>query len=210
MSGFISGYYQFSIWTMRLAYLNVCWVVFTLLGLGIFGFMPATTAMFAIVRKWHNGETDIPVFSTFWETYRTEFLKTNAIGLVLLVVGYVLIVELHILRAQESMVYYIVSFVVLTTLALYVVVLTYFFPIFVHFNLKTIDYLKWPFIIGIIHPILTVFMLGVIGGAYYLIWISIPALFFFFGGSVSAFFIMWAASKTFSKYETQTQKVVVG
>src|SRR5699024_3155641 len=183
MSGFISGYYQFSIWTMRLAYLNVCWVVFTLLGLGIFGFMPATTAMFAIVRKWHNGETDIPVFSTFWETYRTEFLKTNAIGLVLLVVGYVLIVELHILSAQESMVYYIVSFLFITSLSIFLFIFTFFFFIFIHFNLKTIDYLKCSFIIGIFHPIFIVCMLGFIWCAYSLIWLSLPALFFFFGGS---------------------------
>ncbi|MDY0409053.1 YesL family protein [Virgibacillus soli] len=201
MSGFVGGYYRFSLWTMRLAYLNFCWVLFTIFGLVLFGFMPATTAMFAVIRKWQQGQEDIPIFSTFWKTYRTEFFKTNGIGMILFAIGYLLIIEFNILRLQDSIVYQIVSFSVLVTIVIYIVVVIYFFPIFVHFKLKFIDYLKWPFIIGIKHPILTVFILCVTGIVYYTTWISIPALLFFFGGSVTALFTSWAVSQTFQMYE---------
>ena len=48
-------------------------VCFTMLGIGVFGFMPATTALFSVTRKWIMGKTDIPIFKTFWQAYRGEF-----------------------------------------------------------------------------------------------------------------------------------------
>ncbi|GIO27088.1 YesL family protein [Ornithinibacillus bavariensis] len=203
MNGIVNGYYRFSVWIMRFALLNLYWLAFTALGLVVLGFMPATTAMFAVVRKWVKGEEDVPILATFWKTFHTEFWKTNGLGLILFLIGYFLVIELNILRAQESIVYLIVSFTVIVTLILYVIVLTFFFPIFVHFRLRIVDYLMWPFIVGVKHPILTVFIFVVIGIAYQITWTSIPALFFFFGGSLTSFFIMWAVSKTFPYYEKQ-------
>ncbi|NBJ70827.1 MULTISPECIES: DUF624 domain-containing protein [Clostridia] len=202
MHTFVNGYYRFSVWTVRLAYLNFCWMFFTILGMGVFGLMPATSAMFMIVRKWMQGEEDMPIFRLFWTAYRENFVKTNSIGFVFIFIGYFLVIEFNILRAQESFIYYIVSYSVLGTLLLYAVVLLYFFPVFVHFNLKWLDYLKWPFIIGICHPILTIFLFGVLSVVHYFVWITIPALLFFFGGSLTALFVMWAASQSFAKYET--------
>lgn len=201
MHGFVKGYYTFSVWAMRLAYLNMLWVFFSLIGLIIFGVMPATTAMFVVVRKWMMEDEDIPIFATFWDAYRENFLKTNGLGLLLFIIGYILVMEFQILRLQESIGYFIVSYGVLALFVLYAIVLTYFFPIYVHFNLKTIDYIKWPFIIGIVHPILTIFLIFGIVVAIYFIFMTIPAILFFFGGSVTAYFIMWGASKTFEKYE---------
>ncbi len=201
MHGFIAGYYKFSVWAMKLAYVNLLWTIFTLLGFGVFGFMPATVAMFSVIRKWNMGEEDIPVFKTFWDTYRKEFFKANGLGIILFIIGYILVIEFQILRLQENIIYFIVSFGVLAVFILYAIVLTYFFPIYVHFNLKITDYLKWPFIIGVVHPILTLFMMGGFAAIVYVTYITIPAILFFFGGSVTAYFIMWGASKTFEKYE---------
>ncbi|MEI3612679.1 YesL family protein [Pseudogracilibacillus sp. SO30301A] len=201
MHGFIAGYYKFSVWAMKLAYVNLLWTIFTLLGFGVFGFMPATVAMFSVIRKWNMGEEDIPVFKTFWDSYRKEFFKANGLGIILFIIGYILVIEFQILRQQENIIYFIVSFGVLAIFILYAIVLTYFFPIYVHFNLKITDYLKWPFIIGVVHPILTLFMMGGFAAIVYVTYITIPAILFFFGGSVTAYFIMWGASKTFEKYE---------
>lgn len=201
MHGFVAGYYTFCVWLMRLAYLNFLWMLFSVLGLFIFGLMPATTAMFAVVRKWIMGEEDIPIFPTFWGTYRKDFFKTNILGVILFLIGYMLIMEFKILRLQEDSLYIMVSFSVLAILILYVIVLTYFFPIYVHFNLEITDYLKWPFIVGIVHPILTLFLIVGTLLLTYVTFMTIPALLFFFGGSAIAFFIMWGVSKTFPKYE---------
>ena len=138
MSGFINGYYTFSVWITRLAYLNFLWVIFTLLGLGLFGIMPATVAMFAVVRKWNMGEKDIAIFKLFWQTYRQEFVKANVFGLILFGLGYILSIEFQIISTQTSLTYLIVRFSILAIALLYVIILLYFFPIFVHFNLKSL------------------------------------------------------------------------
>ncbi|WP_404455562.1 YesL family protein [Virgibacillus necropolis] len=204
MKGFVNGYYNLCVWVMKFAYVNLLWVSFTLLGLIVFGFTPATTAMFAVVRKWIMGEKDIAIFKLFWKTYRNEFFKANLLGGLLFILGYILSIELQILRAQDSLVYFIASFGVIAVIILYLIVLMYFFPILVHFNLRTVQYIKWPFIIGIIHPILTVFLIVGVVLINYITFITIPALLFFFGGSVTAYALMWGASQTFAKYEKAT------
>lgn len=201
MKGFVKGYYTLAVWITRFAYVNLLWVMFTILGLLIFGFIPATVAMFSVVRKWIVGDKDIAIFKVFWDSYKSEFLKANLIGYILFIIGYLLTIEFQILRAQESLVYLIASYGVIAVFILYFIVLLYFFPIFVHFNLKAIHYIKWPLIVGIVHPILTIFLTVAVISINYITFLTIPALLFFFGGSVTAFIIMWGASKTFSKYE---------
>ncbi|MFS0750058.1 YesL family protein [Oceanobacillus sp. 1P07AA] len=203
MTSIAQGYYTIAVWITRFAYVNILWVAFTILGLGIFGFMPATVAMFAIVRKWNIGDPDIAIFPLFWKTYRQEFLKTNGLGLLLAAIGYLLTIEFQILGTQTSLIYQMVQFSVVVMLILFVMVVAYFFPIYVHFNLKTMDYIKWPFIIGIIHPILTVVLLVGVGLLLSITFYLLPALLFLFGGSVSAYILMWGVSKTFAKYEAR-------
>lgn len=201
MKGFVSGYYTFCIWITRFAYLNLLWALFTITGLVIFGFFPATTAMFAVTRKWILGEKEIAIFSTFWEVYKKEFLKSNILGLLLFLVGYVLSIEFQILRTMDEVAYFIASYAVLVFFLILFIVLLYIFPIYTHFNLKVFTYLKWSLVIGMIHPILTVFLMFVVIGLNYAVFLYIPGLLFFFGGSVTAYILMWGVSKTFPKYE---------
>ncbi len=201
MSGFIASYYHFSVWVTRFAYLNFLWIIFSVAGLLVFGILPATAAMFSVVRKWINKETDIPIFSTFWRSYRKEFSKINVLGYVILGIGYLMTIEFQILRSQEHIAYLFASFGVVGLFLLYMIILLYIFPIFAHFKLRSLEYIKWAFVIGIGHPLLTVFLMGVTSGLFYFIYLTIPALLFFFGGSVFAYIVTWGAQQTFSKYE---------
>ncbi|PAV31158.1 hypothetical protein CIL05_00415 [Virgibacillus profundi] len=201
MQGIANGFYRIMEWVTRFAYVNLLWVAFTLLGLVLFGFMPATTAMFGVVRKWVRGEEDAPIFPTFWKVYRDEFLRSNVIGIILFGVGYLLTIEFQILRTQVSTAYYIASFGVIAQAILYAIIVAYFFPIFVHFKLKFTQYFKWPFVVGIMHPILTIFLLIAVAALNLVTFKVMPGLLFFFGGSVTAFILMWGASLTFAKFE---------
>ncbi|BAC15163.1 hypothetical conserved protein [Oceanobacillus iheyensis HTE831] len=205
MTSIAQGYYSIAVWITRFAYVNILWIAFTILGLGIFGLIPATVAMFAVVRKWNMGEQDIAIFPLFWKTYRQEFVKANGLGLLLAAVGYLLTIEFQILGTQTSLIYQMVQFSVVVILILFAMVVAYFFPIYVHFNLKFMDYIKWPFIIGVIHPILTVVLLVGVGLLLSITFYSLPALLFFFGGSVTAYILMWGVSKTFGKYEVNNK-----
>ncbi|WP_217586492.1 YesL family protein [Lentibacillus saliphilus] len=201
MNGFANGFYRVAEWITRLAYINLLWIAFTLAGLIIFGFAPATAAMFGVVRKWVSGDDDIPVFKTFWTIYKKEFWKVMGLGFILAAVGYIIYIEFSILRTQESVVYYIASFGVIAQFLLYFIVAMYVFPIYAHFDLKSFSYIKWAFAIGMSHPILTVFLAVVTNVLLYVATMTVPVLVFFFGGSVTAFILTWGISKTFPAYE---------
>lgn len=201
MEGIANGFYRFSEWIMRFAYVNLLWIGFTLLGLIFLGFMPATAAMFGVIREWVRGNDDIPVFQTFWRIYREEFLKVNILGVILFLIGYILSIEYQILRSQTETIYYVASFGVIVQFILYAIVLVYILPIFVHFKLKLMQYFKWSFIIGLMHPIINVVLVVAVLLLNIITYYTIPGLLLFFGGSVSAFILMWGASLTFSKFE---------
>lgn len=199
MESLAYGLYRITEKIARLAYVNMLWVLFTLLGLGVFGLLPATSAMFAVIRKWQMGEEDVPVYKTFWHYYRKDFLKVNLLGHILLITGYILSIEYQILRSVDATVYYIASFGVIAQLILYVIVLIYFFPVFAHFRLKSGDYFKWPFVIGISHPIMTVFLVASVVVLQFAAYKFMPALLLFFGPSITASILMWGSTQTFSQ-----------
>lgn len=73
---------------IKLIILNVLWFLFTIVGLVIFSFMPATASVYMIIRKWMNGENlDNNVFLDFWKHFKANFVKTNLVGLVFLIIG---------------------------------------------------------------------------------------------------------------------------
>lgn len=197
------GYYQICIWIMRMAYINLLWIAFSLLGLGVFGFFPSTVAMFVVIRKWVTGEKDIPIFQTFWDAFKKDFIKTNVLGYILFFVGFILYIDLKFVQGQSSVFFTILKFGLLILFFIYFIILLYIFPIFVHFQLTFKQYIKWSIVIGIVHPILTLLMVAGVLVAYYVTFSMVPGLMIFFGGSTIAFVIMWGAFQTFSKFEFQ-------
>jgi len=200
LKGLMGGLYRASEWAMRLAYVNLLWILFILLGLGLFGAMPATVAMFAVTRKWVMGDTDIPVFVTFWRAYRGEFVQANLIGLALVVIGGVLYLDVKYFYAQHTPIFQIIEIAILSLLLLFWIIVLYIFPVFVHFQLKTLDYFKYAFFIGVSHPLRTLMM--VVGSVVVFIMItSFPQLIFLFSGSGLSFWLMWLAFQSFPKLE---------
>lgn len=200
------SYYNFGKKAMNLLLLNFLWVIFTLLGLGIFGLLPATTAVFSITRKWARNEEGFPIFKTFWKTYKKEFVQSNLYGLVFAGVTYLLLVSYRILQTQIALPYLIASYIVIGLLLLVLVGVTYFFPIYVHFDLKKSDYLKWPLIIGINHPILTLLLVGGVGLLQYLAMQYSPGILLFIGTSLTAYIISWGVSKIYPLYTAENYK----
>ena len=56
---------NFCEWIWRFMILNFLWVVFVIAGGVVLGIMPSTVATFYILRKWVQGNFDIPIFKTF-------------------------------------------------------------------------------------------------------------------------------------------------
>ncbi len=200
LSGLSGRIFKISEWISRLAYINILWLLFTLAGLIVFGLMPSTVALFTVVRKWVLGQKDVTVFSLFWNTYRKEFVKSNILGVVLVIFGYVLYVDLVFIPA-EGIFYTLVRFGVLVISFLFLIVLLYIFPVYVHYEWKINMYLKYAFILGASYPHLTFGMMISLLILYTILTI-IPGIIPFFSVSLLALIIMWIANQVFLKAES--------
>ena len=69
---------NFCEWIWRFMILNFLWVVFVIAGGVVLGIMPSTVATFYILRKWVQGNFDMPIFKTFKSVYKKEFVNSRS------------------------------------------------------------------------------------------------------------------------------------
>ncbi|MFC0272682.1 YesL family protein [Metabacillus herbersteinensis] len=193
-------------WIVRLIWTNILWFVFTVAGLGIFGIMPATVALFTVTRKWKMKDLDVSILKTFKETFRKEFVRSNTIGLFFGVIGLMLYIDLKI---AESMVgifsvilYVFISFITL----LYMNAIIHFFPLYVHYQYSLKEYIKQSFIISLISPSSTILIgMGLLFIGYLLK--NMPGLIPFISAVFPAYWIMNVCLKRFNTLENQQTKI---
>ncbi|WP_214482476.1 YesL family protein [Bacillus sp. SM2101] len=189
--------YTITEWITRFLLLNLYWILFSLVGLVFLGVFPATTAMFSISRKWIQGDIDIPIFKTFWSYFRSDFLKANMLGFLLIILGFGLYVDFVYVKSLNSALGIILLGSTLLLTALFIITILNLFPIYAHYELNIFQYIQRAFSIGILHPIRTIMMaLGVIG--IYFISSAFPGFIIFFSGSLLSYLITWIASRNFS------------
>ncbi|MCM3443496.1 YesL family protein [Metabacillus halosaccharovorans] len=194
------AFVRFTEWFSRVAYINLLWISFTLLGLVVFGFIPATVAMFAVMRKWQKGNLTEPVFQSFWGFYRKEFAKSNSSGLVLGIIGYILYADIFILNFDESLSMQIVKLLLYILALVYFMILAFFFPVYVHFDMKWYQYLKMVTLIVFAAPLQAVLMLLIGYGMVFLL-IKMPILMLFLLGSLISYVWLLIALPTFTRLE---------
>ena len=183
----------------RMAYVNLLWIFFTILGLGVLGIMPATVSLFAITRKWVMSEQDIPVFKTFWQTYRKEFIKSNLLGVILFAIGYILYIDLAFLPVGGF--FKVIRWGLIVCGLLYIIILLYIFPIYVQYEWKNRLYIKYALLLGAAHPHYTLLMIiGVV--ALYYISAMIPGLIPFFSIALLSYIVMWTSYRVIKRIET--------
>lgn len=189
---------------MQLAYLQLLWISFTIMGLGVLGIFPATAAMFSVVRKWIMGENDLPVLATFWKTYKTEFVKVNGLGLILVAIGWLLYVDYHFFTFGDSIGISILKVITLLVTYFFITTCIYFFPIYVHYHYRFFEYIKYSLLYSLASPLKSAGIF-IISYAIYFILMKVPALFLFFSGSIVSYIWMWYVYPTIASMQKKDQ-----
>lgn len=193
-------------WIMKLAYANLLWFLFTILGIGLFGFMPASVALFTVVRKWLKKDIDIPIFQTFFQTFKKDFIKANKIGILFVLVGYVLYIDSMFIKNVTGTMQMALIVPFLIACLFYLITLLYIFPVYVHYELTVLQYIRNSFFIGILNPISTLLMiisislLGILFG-------YLPEIVPFFSIVLIAIITMWGSNRTFHKMELKRKRL---
>jgi uncharacterized membrane protein YesL len=219
MRGMMGGFYKLSEWIMRLAVINVLWLLcsipFWLLGINAFlsmqsttnadqirsllqqsvilmaivspfTFFPATSAMFSVARKWVMGDTDVPLFRTYFRSYKTNFKQAMVGGIIYAVLFAILIIDYQVYLTNIRGLG-IVAYLFIALMLLLVVSLHHFFSLLAHFHMKTMQLLKNALVLTIGRPIRSIMItLGTLAVLY----ISSRFTFlipFFFGSVIATF-----------------------
>jgi uncharacterized membrane protein YesL len=205
----MGGTYQLTQWIMRIAYLNLLWILFTFAGGIVLGIMPATSSLFSVSRKWIMGQTEIPIFKTYWNSYKTDFKQINIIGSVLFIIGVILFLDFFYFSRMNGFPAKIGIFVLFILVLFYVIEVLYLFPTFVHYELKTLQYLKYAIILGLSHIISTIIMVMTVIAACFAL-LEFPSALPFFSVSIVGLVIMRIAYGRFTKTHKQQMATDLG
>jgi uncharacterized membrane protein YesL len=194
-----NGVYRFCEWVTRLAYLNVLWISFSLLGLIVLGAGPSTVAMYTVTRKWLTGNLDIPIFKTFFNTYKKEFQRGNLLGIILFCILAVFWIDFKIFAVMDAE--FSVVTILLSSLSLvFFVLLLFIFPVYVHFNIKLSEVFKFSVLIGFSKPFYSLMMIAGSFGALFISLLHVTVI-LFFSGSLFSLIMSAIALRAFKSLE---------
>lgn len=194
---FWDGFYSFGVKLLKIIYLNFLWLFFSAIGIFAFGLFPATIALFTITRQFLL-DIDKPITRTFWEVYKTEWVRGNGYAVISYIIVLILAIDFYAIYMFDSLSIlliptFIIAFIIFGTLF-------FFFPVYVHFDLAFLPMIKQAFLFTITSPftvILNALSIVLIYGIFNIMPGAIPL----FAGSVLSLFVMKFSLRSFKKIE---------
>lgn len=168
--------YEYTLMISRIAMLNILWLIFVLLGAGIFGFLPATVTIYSVYRKQndHSGEFNWFFFAwkQFWFYLKKLFLVSFGFTFICLslFLSYVTLGSQSILFNRIIVVIFIYVFFL---------VVPYFSVNEAHFDLKLMKQIK--------NSVLLPFFWGVTSIKVLLVFFATSILFYLVPGLIPFF-----------------------
>ncbi|RKL67022.1 hypothetical protein CR203_10900 [Salipaludibacillus neizhouensis] len=178
----------------NLVVLNLLWISFSFLGLFVLGIFPATAALFAVLRPLIMEDEDQPLVKLFFNKFKSEFIMSNLMGYLFLSIGLIIYIDFRVLQLLDNNILQLTLASITFVIGLvYLLILLFIFPIFVHFDLKFWQYPKHALILAIARPFQTLYM--IVGLAIVLfLYVNFTVLILVFGMSLIAFVMMKVAS----------------
>lgn len=194
-------------WFTKLVYLNILWVSFSFLGLGIFGIFPATAATFSVTHHWLTKRTDAPIFKTFWLAYKKQFIRSNVLGYLLFIMGLVLYIDILVFNSSTNTILNLLTIPLIALFFIYIMGMFYVFPALIYYEVKLLHVVKNAFFIMILNPLPTIIML--IGSLFIsFIFLQFQALLPIISMSLFSVVLMMPALRAFEKINRKQEKSV--
>jgi uncharacterized membrane protein YesL len=145
-------------WSWRLVYANLLWILFCL---PIITIIPSTFALIAVTNKWVKEDQEIDIFPTFWKSFTKLFWKSYLYGIIFIVIGFVLYVNVQIVRNGElsGPFFLTIQYALLVTSVLYCVTVLYSVPLSSNFELPVYKTMFFGLMVALRQPIITIVVL---------------------------------------------------
>ncbi|MBM6614256.1 DUF624 domain-containing protein [Desemzia sp. RIT804] len=201
---FTNGIVEGTEWVSRLAVLNLVWLLFSL---PIITAIPATNTLFYILDLWSQGETALPIFSTFRDHFKIHFWEGYKIGLLIFGILVILLLDSWYLTDLVSPAAWvqIYQYVIYVIAVLFGLTTLFYFPL----TKKLTTSLPKRFLTGFVlmagHPLISLGLL-LASGLLIFIFLRWSALMFFFSASGIGWIATIAAKKALRKTIQKNQQ----
>lgn len=191
--------YLMSFW--KLVYLNLLWILFSLLGLGVFGVGPATYALSKYLYGWLYFKDEPPVFKSFWIAYKEGFGQSLLLSWLVMGVSYIVIVNLFNVQQWYLQVANVLMLLIIAVGSLHL------FNVMVALNDQSIrEIIRSSMMIGIGYLHYTIITWTVLIAFYYLLSSYFPSLLILFGTSFIYFGIVFVGKIIIKDIEASDEK----
>lgn len=203
--GIMGGFHRFSSWMMKVTYLNLLWVLFTIAGLVLFGIGSSTIALFTILRKMTISDEDFKIFPVF----KNEFLKNILVGMKITFlygcIGIVIYFDILYFNQFENIVYNILVAFLYLIMIFFFLAVSYIFPLYSHFEMKTFEYVKNSFLFPLFAPLQSLLLVCALFLCT-ILFALVPGLLPFIGVSLPAYIIYFFVHRSFLILEEKRKK----
>lgn len=187
-------------WIAKLAYINVLWILFSLMGLVVCGVGPATISVFTVIRRMLRDGDGFSIWRLFLQTYREEFWSANKLMLVIVPVFIFIYFDFIIIQSLPYSViidYFVFPALIVFTL-LVVIITSYLLSVSVHYKLTLRVNIKHACLIAGLYPLTAVL---IISGLFIftIIVFIVPAIIPLYMISVPALIIQACTMRSFRK-----------
>lgn len=179
--------------------LNGLWLLFTILGGGLFGIIPATISLYACIRQQMRYGKETHLFQIFKNYYIENFLRSMRFSLIFVVIALFLYGE-TILLANIGHSNLLLEITIKVTRLLIFLSVAMFFPIYVHFDVHGAKTIIQPILFLLICPLEIVYMILIFTVTSTVFAIS-PLLVIFIGISLPAYGMSGVMLKKFERIE---------
>ncbi|RSL34848.1 DUF624 domain-containing protein [Salibacterium salarium] len=203
------GAFSICEWLARLATINLFWVMFTVLGLGIFGWAPALAAAFTVLRqaflsKGLIAEDTASLFTLFKDTFKKEFVPANVLGVIIIWGSALLYLSgRSMMELDTSM---IPRFILIAVVSLFVLIILLIFPVRSHMKANVRESIRYSLLLGVAN-LQYVFFLVITMAFIIALFIMFPGVMVFYGASLPAAVIMNICLKVFKKSGLQPDTI---
>jgi uncharacterized membrane protein YesL len=179
-------------------------ITLPLIILAPFTIFPATAAMFAVARKWVMGETDVPLFKTFFKGYKENFRQSFVGGIIHMLIAALLGINYFFYSGRTDWLASLsIVFIILTVF--WFVSLFHFFSVMTHFHMKLLQVIKNSLLLAVGRPITSILLLLSNAGIIYISF-QYTFLVVFFMGSVMAFVSFWHFYRMFERVQSKLEE----
>ncbi len=198
--------YSFFDTLLWIACLNMLWILFTLLGLGVLGAGPATAAAQILVRRRARGEA-APLVKSFTREYFANFLRANGLALPVMAVAVALAMNWNYSSGAGDLLSQLVAAGTFVAAIFLAGVVCYLFPMYARYELPLGQYLMMCSRFAVRHLAGTVILLFVTAAAVYASR-TLPGLIPFFSIGAWLFVTGWLCDRFFTANDDSVAAMV--